>query len=140
MLDPRALTHAQLAKIVADVQAIIWQESRMLPDFPREYGEYWNPGKEDDGEALEQIADVLDSFDLKPPDIIPVDLADQLAPSTVIDANELLWAARILDSLVRVHRNVIPDMREKVKVARAILESYADVRDFDPREQRWTLR
>jgi len=41
--------------------------------------------------------------------------------------------------LVRVHRNVIPDMREKVKVARAILESYADVPDFDPREQRWTL-
>ena len=30
-------------------------------------------------------------------------------------------------------------MREKVKVARAILESYADVPDFDPREQRWTL-
>jgi hypothetical protein len=57
----------------------------------------------------------------------------------VIDANELLWAAQILDSLVRVHRNVIPDMREKVKVARAILESYADVRDFDPREQRWTV-
>ena len=74
----------------------------------------------------------------KPPDFIPVDLADQLAPSTVIDANQLLWAARILASLVRVHRNVIPDMREKVKVARAILESYADVRDLDPREQRWT--
>jgi len=109
MLNPRALTHAQLAEIVADVQAIFWQESRML-----------------------------DAFDLKPPDFIPVDLAAQLAPSTGIDANELLWAARILASLVRVHRNVIPDMREKVKVARAILESYADVRDFDPREQRWT--
>ena len=54
------------------------------------------------------------------------------------DANELLWAARILASLVRVHHNVIPDMRETVKVARVILESYADVRDFDPREQRWT--
>ena len=111
----------------------------MLPDDPRQYGEYWNPGKEDDGEALEQIADVLDSFDLKPPDFIPVDLADRPAPSTVIDANELLWAARILDSLVRVHSNVIPDMREKVKVIRAILQRYADVRDFDPREQRWTI-
>jgi len=76
---------------------------------------------------------------LKPPDFMPVDLADQLVPSTVIDANELLWAARILASLVRVHRNVIPDMREKVKVARAILESYAEVRDFDPRDQRWTV-
>jgi hypothetical protein len=54
MLNPRALTHAQLAAIVADVQAILWQESRMLPDDPRQYGEYWNPGKEDDGEALEQ--------------------------------------------------------------------------------------
>src|SRR5262245_53303714 len=138
MLNPRALTHSQLAEIVADVQAILWQESRMLADFPREYGEYWNPAKEWDSETVEQIADVLDSFDLKPPDFIPVDLANQLAPSTVIDANELLWAARILDSLVRVHRNVIRDMREKVKVARAILESYADVRDFDPREQRWT--
>ena len=29
MLNPRALTHAQLADIVADVQAILWQESRM---------------------------------------------------------------------------------------------------------------
>src|SRR5262245_23302663 len=90
MLNPRALTQAQLAEIVADVQAILWQESRMLPDFPREYGQYWNPAKEWDSETVEQIADVLDSFDLKPPDFIPVDLADQLAPSTVIDANELL--------------------------------------------------
>jgi hypothetical protein len=68
-----------------------------------------------------------------------VDLAAELARPTGIDANELLWAARILEALVRVHRNVIPDMREKVKVARAILESYADVPDFDPREQRWTV-
>jgi len=46
MLNPRALTHAQLAEIVADVQAILWEESRMLPDFPRECGRYWNPAKE----------------------------------------------------------------------------------------------
>ena len=136
MLNPRALTHAQLAEIVADVQAILWQESRMLPDFPREYGQYWNPAKEWDAETVEQIADVLD--DLKPPDFMPVDLAAQCAPSIAIDANELLWAARILAGLVRVHRNVIPAMRENVKVARAILESYADVPDFDPREERWT--
>jgi hypothetical protein len=32
----------------------------------------------------------------------------------------VMWAARILESLVRVHRNVIPDMREKVKMTRAI--------------------
>jgi hypothetical protein len=70
-----------------------------------------------------------------PPDFMPVDLA-QAEPVTVIDANELLWAARILAGLVRVHRNVIPDMREKMK---AILESYADLPDFDPREQRWTI-
>lgn len=39
MLDPRSLTHAQLAAIVADVQAILWQESRMLPlpDCPLDY-------------------------------------------------------------------------------------------------------
>ena len=86
-----------------------------------------------------EIADVLDAADLRPPDFMPVDLAAQIAPLTVIDANELLWAARILAGLVRVHRNVIPDMREKVKVAQALLESYADVPDFDPREQRWTL-
>src|SRR5882672_6610191 len=67
MLDPRALFHAQLAQIVADVQAILWQESHMLPDDPRQYGDYWNPGKEDDGEGLEQIADVLTDADLKPP-------------------------------------------------------------------------
>ena len=70
---------------------------------------------------------------------MPVDLAAQLYQPTIIDANELLWAARILAGLVRVHRKVIPDMREKVKLAQAILESYADVRDFDPREQRWTV-
>jgi len=139
MLNPRALTHAQLAEIVADVQAILWQESHMLPDDPWQLGECWNPGKEWEAETVEEIADVLDAFDLTPPDFMPVDLADQLAPSTVIDANELLWAARILDSLVRVHRNVIPDVREKVKVARGILESYSDVRDFDPREQRWRI-
>ena len=137
MLDPRALTHDELADIVADVQAILWQESRMLPDFPREYGNYWNPAKEWDAETLEEIADVLDDF--RPPDSMPVDLAAELARPTVIDANELLWAARILSGLVRVHRNVIPDMREKVKVAQAILESYADVPDFDPREQRWSV-
>jgi hypothetical protein len=139
MLDPRALTHTQLATIVADVQAILWRESRMLPDFPREYGEYWNPAKEWEAETVEVIADVLDAADLKPPDFMPVDLAAELARPTVIDANELLWAARILAGLVRVHRNVIPDMREKVKVAQAILENYADVPDFDPREQRWTI-
>jgi hypothetical protein len=55
----------------------------------------------------------------------------------MIDAIELLWAVRILAGLVRVHSNVIPDMREKF--AQAILESYADVPDFDPRDQRWTV-
>ena len=44
-----------------------------------------------------------------------------------------------LAALARVQRNVIPDMREKAKMAQAILESYADVPDFDPREQRWTV-
>jgi hypothetical protein len=139
MRDPRTLNHAQLAAIVADVQAILWQESRLLPDDPRQYGDYWNPAKEWDTETVEEIADVLDAADLKPPDFMPVDLAAQLAPTTVIDGNELLWAARILASLVRVHRNVIPDVREKVKAARAILESYADVPDFDPRDQRWVI-
>jgi hypothetical protein len=69
---------------------------------------------------------VLDDF--RPPDFMPVDLAAQLVTPRVIDANELLWAARILAALVRVHRNVIPDMSEKLKLAQAILESYADVR------------
>ena len=141
MVDPRTLNHAQLASIVADVQAILWQESRMLPDFPREYGDYWNPAKEWEAEAVEEIADVLDAADLKPPDFMPVAVAEREATSIhrVIDPNELLWAARILSGLVRVHRNVIPIMREKVTVAQDILESYADVPDFDPREQRWTI-
>jgi hypothetical protein len=30
-------------------------------------------------------------------------------------------------------------LRENVKLAEAILASYADVPDFDPREQRWTV-
>jgi hypothetical protein len=136
MLDPRTLIHAQLAAIVADVQAILRKESRLLPDFPTEYGECWIPAKEWDAETLEEIADVLSDF--KPPDFMPVGLAEQdTAPG--IDANELLWAARVLASLVRVHRNVIPAVRENVKLAEAILASYADVPDLDPREQRWTV-
>jgi hypothetical protein len=47
------------AAIVADVQAILWKESRLLPDFPREYGDYWKPAKEWDADTLEEIADVL---------------------------------------------------------------------------------
>ena len=136
MLDPRTLPHAQLAGIVADVQAILWKESRMLPDFPREYGEYWNPAKEWDADTVKEIADVLSDF--KPPDFMPADVAEQDAP-TVIDANELLWAARVRASLVRVYRNVIPAVRENVKLAEAILASYVDVSDSDPREQRWTV-
>jgi hypothetical protein len=97
------------------------------------------PAKEWDSETVEEIADVLDAADLKPQDFMPVDVAAQLAPATVIDANELLWAARILAGLVRVHRSVIPDMREKVKLARAILESYAGVPAFDPCNTRWTI-
>lgn len=139
MLNPRALTHAELASIVADVQAILWQESRLLPDDPRQYGAYWNPAKEWEAETIEEIADVLDAADLKPPDFMPVDRSAEVAPVPVIDANELLWAARILAGLVRVHRNVIPAMRESVKVAQEILQSYADVPDIDPREQRWEL-
>ena len=42
----------------------------------------------------------------------------------------------MLASLVRVHRNVIPAVRDNVKLAEAILASYAEVPDFDPREQR----
>ena len=142
MLDPRTLTHTQLATIVADLQAILWQESRMLPDDPRQYGNYWNPGKEWEIETVEEIADVLDAADLKPPDFMPVDLSTilpALSAPRVIDPNELLWAARIMSSLVRVHRNVIPTVREKVAFAQDILESHADVPDFDPREQRWTV-
>ena len=37
------------------------------------------------------------------------------------------------------HRNVIPAVRENVELAEAILASYANVPDFDPREQRWTI-
>ena len=139
MLDPRTLTHAQLAAIVADVQAILWKESRMLPDFPREYGDYWNPAKEWEPEHIEQIAEILEEAGLKPPYFMPVAEPEEAPAPPVIDANELLWAARVLASLVRVHRDVIPDMRAKVNVARAILASYADVPDLDPREQRWAI-
>jgi len=84
--------------------------------LPRKYGNYWNPAKEWEPETIEEIADVLDDF--RPPDFMPVDLAAQLPQSPVIDANELLWAARILAALVRVHRNVIPDMRGRVNERR----------------------
>jgi hypothetical protein len=51
----------------------------------------------------------------------------------------LLCRAGTGAGLVRVHRNVIPAVRENVKLAEAILQSYADVPDFDPREQRWMI-
>ena|SRR5580765_2205199 len=137
MLEPRTLTHYQLASIVADVQTILWQESRLLPEFPRELGDYWNPAKEDDSTTLEQIAEVLADADLKPPDFMPVDHSTQ-QPPTVLDANELLWAARVLARCVR--RYVAPAMSENLEVARAILDSYAEVPVFDPRDQRWTTR
>ena len=73
-----------------------------------------------------------------PPDIMPVVQSDE-PRLPLVDAHELLWAAPILASLVRVHRNVIPAMRENVKLAQAILESYADVPEVDPQDQRWTL-
>ena len=105
----------------------------MLPDFPREYGEYWNPAKEWEPEHIEQIAEILEVADLKPPDFMPVAQREEAPSPPVIDANELLWAARVLASLVRVHRNVIPAVREERELAEAILESYADVPDVDPR-------
>ena len=37
--------------------AILWQESRMLPDDPRQYGRYWNRAKEWEPETVEEIAD-----------------------------------------------------------------------------------
>jgi len=139
MRDPHTLTHAQLAAIVANVQAILWQESRRRPDDLRQYGDYWNPAKEDDGEGLEHVAEVLAEAGLEPPDFMPVIERDEAATPPEIDANELLWAARILSGLVRVHRNVIPAMRESVKVAQAIVQNYADLPALDPREQRWTI-
>ena len=140
MLDPRTLSHAQLAAIVAEVQKILWQESQIMPDFPREMGEYWNPAKKPDDSDLEEIADVLDAADLKPPDFMPVDMAPPAAPPRVLDANELLWAARILNSMVgRIHQAWSRPHVNRVRLAEAIVDSYQGVPDFDPRDQRWTI-
>jgi hypothetical protein len=53
----------------------------------------------------------------KPPDMMPVDVAERDMPP-LTDANDLLWAARLLASVVRVHRNVIPDVREEREAGR----------------------
>jgi|SRR5580765_3104007 len=97
----------------------------MIPDFPREYGDYWNPCKEDDGSALEQIVDVL--ADLKPDDCMPVEVPAE--PQKLLDANELLWAARVLAAPVP----------ENVEIAAEIIDGYSDLPAFDPRDQRWTI-
>jgi hypothetical protein len=107
MLDPRTLPHAQLAAIVADVQAILWKESRLLPDFPREYGDYWNPAKEWEPEHIEQVGEILDEAGLRPLEFMPVEDRVDAPTPPVIDPDELLWAARVLASLVRLPRNVI---------------------------------
>jgi len=129
MLDVRTLSRVQLVAIVTEVQKILWQESKPIPEFPREYGDYWNPCKEDDGSALEQIADVLADADLKPDDCMPVDVPAE--PQKLLDANELLWAARVLAA-----RNAVP---ENIEVAAEIIDSYSDLPAFDPCDQRWTI-
>ncbi len=139
MLNPRTLTHSQLAAIVADVQKILWQESRLIPDFPRETGEYWNPAKEEDGDMLEQIADALEAFDLKSPDCMPVDMTVYDEPR-LVDGNELLWAARILNSFAIATRNTMPDARANRELAEQIVDSYRGLPDIDPRDQRWTIK
>jgi hypothetical protein len=51
MLDPHALTHTQLAEIVADVQAILAGITHAARRSP-ECGDYWNPAKEWDSETV----------------------------------------------------------------------------------------
>jgi hypothetical protein len=139
MLDPRTLTHVQLATIVTDVQKILWQESKLIPDFPREMGDYWNPAKEEECGMLEQIADVLEEFDLKPPDCMPVDTTVYDEPKP-LDVNELLWAARILNSFAVANCNTTPVARKNLELAYQIMDSIRSLPDFDPRDQRWTIK
>jgi hypothetical protein len=139
MLNPRTLTHSQLAAIVAEVQTILWQESKPIPDFPREMSDYWNPAKEEDGDMLEQIADVLEEFDLKPPDCMPVEVVSCDEPR-LVDASVLLWAARILNSFAVANRNTMPDARTNLELAEQIVDGYRGLPDIDPRDQRWTIK
>ena len=60
---------------------------------------------------------------------MPVDVPAE--PQKLLDANELLWAARVLAA-----RNAVP---ENIEVAAEIIDSYSDLPAFDPRDQRWTI-
>jgi hypothetical protein len=58
----------------------------------------------------------------------------------MVDASELLWAARILNSFAVANRNTMPDARANLELAEQIVDSYQGVPDIDPREQRWTIK
>jgi hypothetical protein len=60
MKDPTSLPSADLARIVADIQAFLWL------DVDRDAESFWNPEKEWDFDTVENIAGLLSEFGLEP--------------------------------------------------------------------------
>jgi hypothetical protein len=72
MSHPNDLEASALAAIVAEIQEILWRESRPDPDDRRDYKDYWNPRREEDGEEVQKIAELLANYGLMPCDEMPV--------------------------------------------------------------------
>jgi len=60
MKDPTSLPPADLARIIADIQAFLWL------DVDRNAESFWNPEKEWDFDTVENIAGLLSEFGLEP--------------------------------------------------------------------------
>jgi hypothetical protein len=65
---PTSLTPARMAELLADIQDVLWRETRPDPDDVRNYLDYWNPHKEWGADELEEIAKLLE--ELRPAELM----------------------------------------------------------------------
>ena len=62
MKTAKELTREELELLAETVQWALWRDSRK----ERPYQLFWNPAKECDGDAIEDIEDVADELGLRP--------------------------------------------------------------------------
>jgi hypothetical protein len=67
MKDPTSLPPADLARIVAEIQAFLWL------DIDCDSEPFWNPEKEWDFDTAESIAGLLSEFGLEPVALSPTE-------------------------------------------------------------------
>lgn len=90
MPRPESMPPQDLAALLADIQEILWKQSRVNPDDRRDYLDYWNPHKEADGDELEEIARLLTEAGLSPTEDMPFQVwsEDEPAEATFEDLEQ----------------------------------------------------